>query len=179
MITPHKGHPMVKKSITKKLITDVVSEAVGEDALDLVFYLKVKKDISEFIIADDLKMEIHAIRNILYRLNNEHLVTYRRKKDREKGWYISYWTFNLPRVRELHEILKKRKISKFKERLTAEEKNKGNYFMCPNACVRMDFPTATEHDFKCSECGQILNQQDNTKTIHMLKSKIKELQGSA
>ncbi len=165
-----------KKAPTKKLIVSTVSEAVGEDALDIVFYLKGKKDISEFTIAEDLDIEIHQIRNILYRLNNEHLVTYRRKKDREKGWYISYWTFNDPRVRELDLILKERKLEKFKERLFNEEKNKGNYFLCPSTCVRMDFPTATEHDFRCPECGSILNQQDNTRTIEMLQEKVAELE---
>ncbi len=167
---------MVKKTATKKLITDVVAESVGEDALDVVFYLKGKKDISEFKIADDLKMEIHAVRNVLYRLNNEHLVTYRRKKDREKGWYISYWTFNQPRIVELEGIIRRRKLQKFRERLEQEEKHKDNYFLCPNACVRMDFPTATDHDFKCPECGSILNQQDNQRTIDSLQKRIKTLE---
>jgi len=167
---------MAKQAITKKMITEVVSEAVGEDSLKVVFYLKSRNDISEFKIADDTKIEIHSVRNILYRLHNEHLVTYRRKKDREKGWYISYWTFNQKRIGELTIILKKRKLEKFKERLEKEEINKGNYYMCPNTCVRMDFYTATENDFKCPECGSLLNQQDNDRTIDGLKSSIKKLE---
>ncbi|MBT3303795.1 transcription factor [Candidatus Woesearchaeota archaeon] len=167
------------KSLTKKLITDVVAEAVGEDALPIYFYLKTRKDISEFKIADDTKTEIHAVRNILYRLHNESLVTYRRKKDKEKGWYISYWTPALKRVLELVEILKNKKLVKFKERLEKEEENEGNYFMCPQACVRMEFYTATEHEFKCPECGSLLNQQDNTKTIERLKTNIKKLESNA
>lgn len=167
---------MAKQSITKKLITDVVSQAVGEDALDIVFYLKGKKDISEFKIADDTKIEIHAVRNILYRLHSQHLVTYRRKKDRVKGWYISYWTFNPKRVLELVTILKRKKLQKYKERLNKEEQNKGNFFLCPQACVRMDFFNATEHDFKCPECGSLLNQQDNNKTIDSLRTNVKKLE---
>ncbi len=167
---------MAKKSITKNLITEVVSEAVGDDALDIIFYLKGKKDISEFKIADDTKIEIHGVRNILYRLHSKHLVTYRRKKDRIKGWYISYWTFNPKRVLELIVTLKKNRLQKYKERLEKEEKNKGNFFLCPQACVRMDFFNATEHDFKCPECGSLLNQQDNNKTIDSLKKNVEKLE---
>ena len=164
---------MVKKEPSnKKLIGDIVSEAVGEDALDIVFYLKGKKDISEFKIADDTKIEIHSVRNILYRLHGQNLVTYRRKKDRIKGWYISYWTFNPGRIHELVSILKKRKLERYVERLEKEEKNRGNYYICPKACVRMDFYTATEHDFKCPECGSLLNLQDNERTIDSLKKNI-------
>jgi len=167
---------MAKTRVTKALIEEVVSEAVGEDALDIIFYLKGKEDISEFTIAEDLDIEIHQVRNILYRLHSQHLVTYRRKKDRQKGWYISYWTFNKPRVRELRTSIKEKKLDKFKERLEKEEANKGNYFMCPNACTRMDFGTATEHDFKCPECGELLQQQDNTRTIERLQDQIKSLE---
>jgi len=165
-----------KPALTKKLITDIVSESVGDDALKIYFYLKGRKDISEFKIADDTETEIHAVRNILYRLHNESLVTYRRKKDKEKGWYISYWTPNLKRVLELVDILKDKKLNKFKERLEKEEENEGNYFMCPQTCVRMEFHTATEHEFKCPECGSLLDQQDNTKTIARLKDNIKKLE---
>lgn len=168
---------MAKKiTVTKKLITEVVSESVGEDSLKIVFYLKGRRDISEFKIAKDTKIEIHSVRNILYRLHSQNLVTYRRKKDREKGWYISYWTFNPKRISELVSILKKRRLEKYRERLTNEEKNKGTYFMCPQTCVRMDFYTATEHDFKCPECGSLLAQQDNDKTIERLRTNIQKLQ---
>lgn len=163
------------KQVTKAIIEETATLAVGEDSLEIVHYLKGKSDISEFTIAEDLKVEIHMVRNILYRLNNEHLVTYRRKKDREKGWYISYWTLNVPRFQELRGIMKKRKLERFEERLESEEKNQGNYFLCPQGCVRMDFATATEHSFSCPECGSLLNQQDNTRTIESLKKNIAEL----
>ena len=166
---------MPSKKIEKELITHVVSQSVGEEALDIVFYLRDKKDISEFTIAQELDLEIHAIRNILYRLHNNNLVTYIRRKDREKGWYISYWTFNEPYVPELDRKMKLAKLRKFEERLEKEEANRGNYFLCPSACTRMDFATATDHEFRCPECGSILNQQDNERTITTLKENIEEL----
>ena len=67
------------------------------------------------------------------------------------------------------------KIDRFTDRLKEEEANKGNIYLCPNACVRLNFEKATDFEFKCSECGNILNHQDNEKTISFLKNKIKEL----
>ena len=67
------------------------------------------------------------------------------------------------------------KINKFTERLKEEEANRGNIYLCPSACVRVNFEKATDFDFKCPECGSILNLQDNSKTIEFLQGKIKEL----
>jgi len=164
--------------LTNNKIMDTVKEAVGEDALPVVEFLKDKKNISEFKIAEKVKMEVNQVRNILYRLNSNNLATYHRKKDRQKGWYISYWTFNKKRVKDLITELKISKIKKYKKRLAKEEENKGNYYMCQNACVRLDFEHAVEFDFKCPECGNLLNNQDNSKTIEFLKEKIKELEAS-
>jgi len=162
--------------ITNKKIFEVVEEVVGDDAIKVVEYLKDKKNISEFKIAEKISCEIHQIRNILYRLHSQNLVTYNRKKDRQKGWYISYWTFNKKRVRELIGMLKNQKLEKYRERLEKEEENKGCFFMCKNACIRMDFDQATEFNFKCPECGILLDQQDNTRTIEFLRDKIKEME---
>ena len=161
--------------ITNNKIYETVGEIVGEDSLKVVEFLKDKKNISDFKIAEKVNSDIHEIRNILYRLYNHNLVSYYRKKDRQKGWYISYWTFNKKRVGDLMKNLYFSKIEKFSNRLEEEESNKGNIFLCPNACVRLNFEKATDVEFKCPECGSILNHQDNEKTISFLKNKIKEL----
>ena len=161
--------------ITNGKIYETVKEVVGEDSLKVVEFLKDKKNISDFKIAEKVKSDIHEIRNILYRLYNHNLVSYYRKKDRQKGWYISYWTFNKKRIKDLMKNLYFSKIEKFTERLQVEEANRGNFYLCPNACIRVNFEKATDFEFKCPECGIILNNQDNDKTIEFLQSKIKEL----
>ena len=168
----------LKMKITNTKIYETVKEVVGEDSVKVVEFLKDKKNISDFKIAEKVKSDIHEIRNILYRLYNHNLVTYYRKKDRQKGWYISYWTFNKKRVKDIMSNLHYSKIEKFSQRLDEEEANKGNIYMCPNACIRVNFDKATDFEFKCPECGNILNHQDNEKTIDFLRGKIKELKSS-
>lgn len=162
--------------LTNKKIYGLINEIAGEKAIPIIEYLKNRKNVSEFIIADKAKLDMQTTRNILYTLNSYNVATYIRRKDRKKGWYISYWTFNRKRVRELIEKLRKDKIARLKERLRKEETNMGNFFICSQACARLDFEQATEFGFKCPECGNLLNQQDNSKTIDNLREKIKELE---
>ena len=162
--------------ITNNKIYETVKEVVGEDSLKVVEFLKDKKNISDFKIAEKTDTDIHEIRNILYRLFNHNLVTYYRKKDRQKGWYISYWTFNKKRIKDLIKQLNVANLTKYKSRLYDEETNKGNFFLCPNACIRANFEKATDFEFRCPECGSLLVQQDNIKTINFLKQKVKELE---
>ncbi len=162
--------------VSNDLIKEVVDDTVGEDAIVVALYLKGKKNVSEFVIAEDLDIEIHAIRNILYRLNNEMIVTYIRKKDKIKGWYISYWTLIQKNVPQAKIAYQKKRLESFKIRLDKEEVNVGQFYLCPHACVRLDFDSAVEANFKCSECGSLLNLQDNVKTIERLKKNIEELE---
>lgn len=162
--------------LTDELIETVVIDVVGEDAMTIVNYLKDKSNVNEFEIAEKTEIEIQPVRNILYRLYENNLANYYRKKDRQKGWYISYWTFNDKRVLELVPIIKKKKLEGFQERLDKEMQNVGTFYLCPNLCKRLDFDNAVEFQFKCPECGSLLNQQDNSRTIEFLKNKIEEIE---
>lgn len=163
-----------KMKLSDKIIEQVVSESVGQDAVQIVKALKNKKNISEFKISEQIKLEVNTIRNILYRLYDENLVTFIRKKDKVKGWYIYYWTFNPKRIKDLIKILKKKKLEKLKERLVREKSS--DFFACKNNCIRLDFDQATEFEFKCPECGNLLNQEDNKKIMIDIEKSIKSLE---
>ena len=161
----------MKMKITKKITENVISEVAGADVIPIINYLKDKKNISEFKIAEDLKLEVNRTRNMLYRLHGSNLVSFIRKKDKQKGWYIYYWTFNQSRVRDLTLRLKKKKVGRLKERLGRE--TGGNFFVCDNKCIRLDFEQAVGFDFKCPECGMLMNQQNNENIIKSIKKEIK------
>jgi len=156
------------------ILTGVIREVAGDDVLPLVRALKNRSNVSEFKLADSIKQEINTTRNMLYRLYDYHLVTFTRKKDKKKGWYIYYWTFNTGRVKELVQTLKKNKVEKMQERLAREKST--NFFSCPNKCIRLDFDQATEFEYKCPECGEILQQEDNSRTITHLQEEIIRLE---
>jgi transcription initiation factor TFIIE subunit alpha len=162
--------------LSNKLIEDTISDVAGVDVVPLVMYLKNKKNVSEFKLAEHLEQEINATRNMLYRLLKSNLVTFNRKKDKQKGWYIYYWTFNLKRLRHVYSEVKVKKLERYQQRLDREEA--GYFFMCPNACMRVDFEQATGFEFKCPECGELMQEQDNSKLKAQLKKQITELKKS-
>lgn len=161
--------------VTKEIENQVISEVSGSDVLPLVEYLKDKKDVSEFIIAKDMETEVQLIRNQLYRLLDHNLVTFWRKKDKQKGWYIYYWTYNPSHLDFLYWNNKKKRLVKLKERLEREESD--FFFMCQdNGCIRLDFEKATEFNYQCPECGGMVVQQDNSRTKEFLQKQITELE---
>ena len=155
-----------------------VAEVVGEDAVPIVQYLKGKKNISEFKIAESIKTEVNSVRKMLYAMQTSNLVSYYRKKDRQKGWYISYWTLKPESFDYLSLATKQQKLQQFKERLHKEETNEGLFYICPTLCVRLEFEKAADISFKCPECGSTLQHQDNIKTIEQLRAKIGEIEGA-
>jgi len=157
------------------LMEKIVTELVSEDAIPIVMYLRGKTRISEFIISEELDLEIHRTRFLLYKLLEHNLVNFLRKKDKIKGWYICYWDLNEDMFEYLDEKLEKEKVDKLYERLGREEGNQ--FYLCRNACARMDFDKAIEFNFKCPECGEIMHHQDNSRTIEFLKERIKEFEG--
>jgi transcription initiation factor TFIIE subunit alpha len=161
--------------ITNTVVNNVVGETVGADAVKIAEYLKDRKNVSDFKISEGTKLHIQMVRNLLYQMNAWNMVTYIRKKDRQKGWYISYFTFNRTAIKDVMEKVRKDKLDRFQERLESEEAGK-MFFICSNLCSRLDIDAALQYDFHCPECGKLLNQQDNTKTKEHLKQKIKELQ---
>ena len=161
--------------ITLEIENQVISEVSGSDVLPLVVYLRERTDISEFIIAKDMEADVQLIRNQLYRLLDNNLVSFWRKKDKQTGWYIYYWTYNGGHIEFLYWNNKKKRLVKLKERLEREESD--FFFMCQdNGCIRLDFEKATEFNYQCPECGGMVIQQDNSRTKDFLRGQIEELE---
>ncbi len=160
--------------LSNKIVEGVVSEVAGEDVVPLVKALKNRKNVSEFKLAENINKEVNEIRNMLYRLYDANLVSFVRKKDKKKGWYIYYWTFNGKRVKDLVNDLKKKRLGALKQRLEREES--GNFYICDSRCIRLDFEQATDFEFKCPECGSLMNEENNKDKIEEMKMEIKELE---
>jgi len=157
----------------KSAIEDVIKELVNEEAIPIVLYLIGRTKVSEFVLAQDLDLEIHKARNLLYRLLEHNVLYFHRKKDKVKGWYICYWDFNEKIIPFLLEKIKSQKLQKLKERL--EKESSSTFYMCKSACTRMDFEKSMEFNFKCPECGELMDEQNNARTLEFLKERIADL----
>lgn len=160
--------------LTNAAREDLVTEIIGEDVIPLTRLLKDKKNVSEFKLAETMNITVNQTRNMLYRLYNHNLVSFTRKKDKKKGWYIYYWTLEMDSVKDALVAFKKRKLAEFKSRLDKE--TEGSYFVCPSGCTRIGMEIAMESNFLCGECGQVMQEQNNSRTIDNLKQRIAEIE---
>ena len=160
--------------LTQKKIDEVIIQVLGENGLKLVQIIKDKENVSEFEIAKKLKKDIKVVRKMLYLLYNHNLVSFTRKKDKQKGWYIYYWTLVIESVRFVY--LKKRREQLV---LLIEELNRETnrvFFQCPQECARLDFDDSMEFEFRCPECGKLLEQDNSAKRIQTIKGNIIEIE---
>ena len=160
--------------LSSKMIEDVVTEVAGSDVIPLVQNLKNKKNVSEFKLAENIKQEVNKTRNMLYRLYDFNLVSFIKKKDKKKGWYIYYWTFDNNRIKYLSMNLKKKRLEKLRARLERETGNQ--FYSCDTKCMRLDFDQSMNFEFKCPECGELINQEDNTEKIEIIKTEILQIE---
>ncbi len=156
--------------IDDKIKKEVITELCGEEALPVVDFLIGKENVSEFIIVDALQMSINELRNILYKLEKLGLISFKRKKDKKKGWYVYYWTLQSQLIYFLYEKMKKEKLKRLESRLEREKNN--TFYTCKNHCIRLDFDQAMSFNFTCPECGELLNETNNTEIINNIKKEI-------
>ena len=160
--------------LTQKKIEEILLPILGEEGMPLVRQLSGKDNISEFELATKTKKDIKVIRKMLYLLYNQNLVSFTRKKDKIKGWYIYYWTLLPESIKYVYFKKKKETLAYLQQQL--EEEKKELFFSCPNKCVRLNFDQAMDFEFHCPECGALLVQDSSDKPLAALKTDIKKIQ---
>jgi transcription initiation factor TFIIE subunit alpha len=151
---------------------DITRELVGDEASEVVEFLYDNVGASEFDISENLGFSVAQIRSILYELKAKNLIDYDRRKDKEKGWYLYYWRLVPTNFETVYSNEKKKQLENFKERLQNEEQM--TYYICPNFCKRISFEDALEHNFTCNVCGSLMNEENKSRKIEMLKRNIEE-----
>ena len=153
-----------------KLLNNLVEELAGQETGRIVPILFDKRDVNEFIIAKKMDLTINQVRNILYKLSAEGLVTFIRKKDKRKGWYIYYWTIKTEKcLIKLEQTLKK-KIEDLNELLKNRETKR--FYVCKSCGVEVTEEKALENGFSCEECAEVYELADNSGAIKDTKEKI-------
>lgn len=156
--------------LTPSKIEEVLGLVVGQEALVLVRELLGKSNVSEFDLAIKLKLDIKVIRRLLYSLYNHNVISFTRKKDKQKGWYIYYWTLEPESIRFSYFKFKRDMLARLEAKLAEEQEDV--FFISPDGSVRLNFDEATKFDFHCPETGQLLQQDDNTKRVELIKRQI-------
>jgi len=157
-----------------KLLHNLVEELAGEGTGRIVDILFGKKDVNEFSLAKKMELTINQVRNILYKLSADGLVSFIRKKDKRKGWYIYYWTLKTEKcLVKLEESL----IEKI-DALNGVLGSRGTdrFYICKPCLIEVTEEKALEHGFSCEECAEVYELSDNSKPIRDAKSRITKIQ---
>lgn len=155
------------------LLKDLIRTVAGKGTEAIVDVLEKEKSVNEFKIAEKLKLTINQTRNILYKLSNQNIVSFTRKKDEKKGWYIYFWTLNNQKALERLLTLKKKELYDLEHQVKSKE-NK-HFYICPSDNLEFTDETAINHDFICPECGQLLQLATFDKKIAELNERIKQI----
>jgi len=153
-------------------LLDITNEIVGDEAAQVIEFLYANPGASEFDISESIGFTVSQVRSVLYELKAKNLIDYDRRKDKEKGWYLYYWKVISQNFERVYTSEKKKKLEQFKERLEKEEES--IFYICPQFCKRLSFEDALEQNFTCPVCGSLMNEENKTRKVEILKRNISE-----
>tara|TARA_Y100000310_G_scaffold325690_1_gene389516 strand:+ start:727 stop:1494 length:768 start_codon:yes stop_codon:yes gene_type:complete len=156
-----------------KFLKSVVEHLINKSAVPIVDLLIGKKDVNEFLIAKKLELTINQARNILYKLSDYGLVSFIRKKDKRKGWYIYFWTLNVYQSLNLLEDKLKKELENLEFQLKSR-KEKG-YYLCDTCSIEVTEEVALLNDFTCPECEEVYKLNENKEIIEQLEKEISKI----
>lgn len=173
----HKKRNAGNNSNLLSILKSIVASFVGASASSIVDLLYGKKNINEFLIAKKLKLTINQARNVLYKLGDEGVVGFIRKKDSKKGgWYTYFWTLNTGRS-----------LIKFRENMQnkleqAKKQKDGKigtrFFKCKNCGFEFTEENALSHNYICQECGEVLELKDMKEELAELDKEIGKIENA-
>lgn len=155
------------------MIEALVNEIAGPHGVRLLKEMLYKENIGEIRLSELLKLGVNQIRSLLYKLHAYNLVYSTRKKDKDKGWYNYYWTFNFSHARDLLTIRKKKRLEKINEELKSSHIE---VYECKNKCIALSLDKAMHHNFRCPECEQLLEHKDTKSYFEGLRKEVTQIE---
>jgi len=171
--TPRKYSKNINQKKQIKLLKSAIENIINKQSVDIIDLLAGKKHVNEFIIAKNLKLTINQTRNILYKLSDYGLVSFIRKKDKRKGWYIYFWTLNTYQALTLLNDNMKNQIEMLGKQL--KNRNDSRHYICNTCSIEVNEETALLNDFICPECEEVYELYNDTEIKNEIEKKISRL----
>ncbi len=158
----------------KELIEEIVLGIIGKSGEKIVDILYKKKNVNELLVSKKLSLTINQTRNILYKLLDNNLVQFIRKKDSKKGgWYTYFWTLNTKKSLFLLQDQTQNKIKHLQEDL--EKRKNLRFYYSPSSNLEYSEEQALENNFICPETGEVMQLKDNNDLLNAINSEISKL----
>lgn len=177
VVEKEKKRKSMKSMSNKKkqlaLLRSVIEILINKSAVPIIDLLVGKKHVNEFLIAKKLGLTINQTRNILYKLSDYGLVSFIRKKDKRKGWYIYFWTLNIYQSLILLEDKLKGELANLEEQL--KNRNEKRYYYCETCSIEVPEEVALLNDFTCAECEEIYVLSGHVEFAEVLEKSIEKV----
>ena len=164
----------VEELVESPAFERILNRIAGEHGSGVAKILIEEGEATDEEIANELDIRLNLVRKILYDLYDNEVVDYRRTRDEETGWYVYYWHIEPAEALELVNENNRTLLNKLKERLEHEKSTM--FFTCGNDCPRVEFDEAVERDFDCPECGEKMEEFDNSGIIQAIERQIETLE---
>jgi transcription initiation factor TFIIE subunit alpha len=152
-----------------------VAEVLGqEEAIQIIYTLRDTDEITDDQIANKTGIRLNSVRKILYKLYDHSLVSLRRSRDENTGWFIFHWKLQPDQLEGFITNQKKHVLEKLEARLSYEQNHEFYYCGSPG-CKRLPFEEAVEVIFQCPTCNKPMMHFDNTDVIEALSQKVNQL----
>ena len=146
----------------------IVSISGDEGYIVFSYLLKRRNEIDEFTLSEKLDIQINKLRSILYKLYDKKLVSFTRRRDRKKGWYLYSWSAVPSQLLFLMRKKYEKRIKHFKKLL------QGDYYYCEKCDKIYTLEEAARSMFLCPICGEPLIPSREIKS--KIEVKIKKLE---
>lgn len=147
----------------------------GEEGAKILEILHEVEDMTVEELAEKTGIEVNTVRKLLYKFYNHSIITSRRFRDKETGWFIFQWRLQPELLPAFIQGLKQKILKKLQVKLEYELSHE--FYHCGNpTCPKIPFEEAMEVVFHCPVCNSPLKPLNNTKTIDFLKKKISEIE---
>jgi len=160
-----------KKQI--KFLKLIIGDLINKQSVTIVDLLAGVKNVNEFTIAEKLGLTINQTRNVLYKLSDYGLVSFIRKKDKRKGWYIYFWTLDSFQSLSLLNEKMKEKLKAFENQL--KNRKESRHYLCLTCSIEVNEENALLNDFVCSECDEVYELANNDDLIIQIEKNIAKL----
>ena len=164
----------VEKDPQIELLKSIVEGLINKQAVPILDLLSSKKPANEFTIAEKLGLTINQTRNILYKLSDFGLVSFTRKKDKRKGWYIYFWYLNTHQSLILLEENLRKKLDGLRAHL--QNRKNSRYYICRTCSIEVNEETALLHNFTCPECTSVYELVDNSEATDFIQKEIDKVE---
>ena len=163
------------------IIHNKLQTVVDEKGVELIRIMLKKKHMGEFKLAAKLNLKVNKVRSLLYKLYSKKIVSYTRKRDKRKGWYIYTWKLEPSKIVDFTIDEIKKDISALEDKYKISVAGK-EFFICRECGLQLELVKALEVNYTCPYCNKAMiamdiekNKKEIIKEVNRLKKTIEQV----